>query len=152
MQSIVPRPVTLNFSQGLNLKSDPWQVPMGQFLSLENSIFTTQGQLRKRNGYGLITTIPGAATITTYLGNLVSLSSVLNIYSEDTNQVIDTGAIQPMGLSVLPMVRSATSQTTVDVAIAPNGLSCETWIDSNGISYYQINDSVTGGTIVPSVS
>lgn len=152
MQSLIPQPVTLNFSQGVNLKSDPWQVPMGQFLELKNSIFTTQGQLRKRNGYGLITTIPGAATITTYLGNLVSLSSVLNIYSQDTNQVISTGIIQPMGLDVLPIVRSATSQTTVDIAVAPNGLSCETWLDSNGSSYYQINDSMTGGTIIPSVS
>jgi len=152
MAGIVPRPVTINFAQGVNLKSDPWQVPMGQFLAMENSIFTTQGQLRKRNGYGLITTIPNAATITTYLGDLISLSDVLNLYSPDTKSVIDTGPIQPMGLSVLPMVRSATSQTTVDAAIAPNGLCCEVWLDSNGSSYYQINNSVTGGTVIPSVS
>jgi hypothetical protein len=152
MAGIIPQPVTLNFSQGVNLKSDPWQIPLGQFLALENSVFTTQGQLKKRNGYGLITTIPEAATITTYLGNLVSLSDELNIYSQDTNTVIDTGPLQPMGLSVLPMVRSATSQTTVDAAVAPNGLCCETWLDGDGSSYYQINDSVTGGIIIPSVS
>lgn len=151
MQSLIPQPVTINFSQGLNLKSDPWQVPVGQFLDLRNSVFTTQGQLRKRNGYKLITTIPGAATITTYIGNLVSLSSVLNVYSQDTNTVIPAGSMQPMGLSVLAIVRSATSQTTVDVAIAPNGLACEVWLDSNGDSYYQISDSSTGGTIVPYV-
>jgi hypothetical protein len=152
MQSLVPQPVTINFAKGVNLKTDPWQVPMGEFLALENSIFTTQGQLRKRNGYGLITTIQDAATITTYLNDLVALGSDLSLFSQSTNTVIDTGAIQPMGLSVLPMVRSATSQKTVDAAIAPNGLCCETWLDSNGNSYYQINNSVTGGTIVPSVS
>src|SRR5271165_4562538 len=119
---------------------------MGQWLALENSIFTTQNMLRKRNGYGLLATIPGAATITTYLGNLVSLGNELNIYSEDTKTVFPTGSMQPMSLSVLPMVRSATSQTTVDLAIAPNGLTCEVWLDSNGNSYYQINDSATGGT------
>lgn len=152
MQSIIQQAVTINFVQGVNLKSDPWQIPIGQFLELKNSIFTTQGQLSKRNGYELIATIPGAATITTYLGNLVSLSSALNIYSQDTKTVINTGPLQPMGLSVLPMVRSATSQTTVDIAVAPNGLSCETWLDSNGNSYYQINDSLTGGTIIPAIS
>lgn len=152
MQSIVPQPVTIPFTQGVNLKTDPWQVPMGQWLALENSVFTTQGQLRKRNGYGLITIIPGAATIATYLGNLVSLGSELGLYSQDTMQVINTGPIQPMGLSVLPIVRSATSQTTVDAVVAPNGLVCETWLDSDGHSYYQINDSSSGGTIIPKIS
>ncbi len=152
MQSIVQQPVTINFTQGVNLKTDPWQVPMGQFLALENSIFTTQGQLRKRNGYELITTIVGASTITTYFDNLISLGQSLNIFSEDTNQVINTGPVQPLALSVLPVVRSATSQTTVDLVVAPNGLTCEAWLDSDGNSYYQINDSVTGGTIIPKVS
>jgi len=152
MQSIVPQPVTLNFGQGVNLKEDPWQIPMGQWLALENSVFTTGNRLTKRNGYGLLATIPGASTVTTYLGNLVALGNSLDIYSEDTKTVFDTGPIQPMGLSTIPVVRSATGQTTVDIAIAPNGLSIETWLDSNGNSYYQINDSATGGTIVPSVS
>lgn len=152
MQSIVPQPVTINFSQGVNLKSDPWQVPMGQFLALENSVFTTQGQLRKRNGYELLITILYAATITTYLENLISIGNSLNLFSKDTQSVINTGPIQPLGLSVLPMVRSATGQITVDAVISPNGLSCEVWLDSNGSSYYQINDSITGGTIISSVS
>lgn len=152
MAGIIPQPVSINFTQGVNLKTDPWQVPMGQFLALENSIFTTAGQLRKRNGYELITTINDASTVTTYLGNLVSIGSSLNVFSEDTNQDINTGSIQPMALSVLPMVRSATSQTTVDLAVAPNGLTCEAWLDSNGNSYYQINDSSTSGTIIPKVA
>lgn len=152
MAGIAQQPVTINFSQGVNLKTDPWQVPMGQFLELINSVFTTQGQLRKRNGYELLTTILDASTITTYIDNLVSLGTSLELFSNDSNQVINTGAIQPMGLSVLPMVRSATGQTTVDAVIAPNGLSLEAWLDTDGNSYYQINDSVTGGTIVPKVS
>jgi hypothetical protein len=152
MQSISPQPVTINFTQGVNLKTDPWQVPLGQFLALENSVFTIQGLLKKRNGYGLLATITGASTITTYLGNLLALGTELTVFSEESNSLIAAGAIQPMALSVLPLVRSATSQTTVDVAIAPNGLSCETWLDSDGNTYYQINDSATGGTIVPKVA
>ena len=152
MAGIVPQPITINFGQGVDLKTDPWQVSMGNWLAIENGVFTVGKRLTKRNGYGLITTIPGAATITTYLGNLISLGTSLNLYSEDTNQIINAGPLQPMGLSVLPLVRSATSQTTVDAAVAPNGLVCETWLDSNGNSYYQITDSTTGGTIIPSVS
>ena len=145
--------VNINFSKGVDTKTDPWQLPVGTFLSLQNSVFTTQGQLRKRNGYGLVTTIAGSATVTTFSGNLVSIgTNSLNLYSEDTNTVIDTGYIQPMGLSVLPMVRRASAQTTVDISIASNGLACSTWLDSDGNSYYQINDSVTGGTIVPAVA
>lgn len=147
--AIVPQVVTVNFQQGVNTKTDPWQVPIGQFLSLENSVFTIQGQLKKRNGYGLVTTIPEAATITTYFENLVALSpKSLTLYSQDTGTSINTGYIQPMSLSVIPQVRRATSQNTVDTAIAPNGLSCSVWLDSDGNSYYQINDSINGGTIV----
>jgi hypothetical protein len=149
---IQPQVVTINFQQGVNTKTDPYQVPIGQFLSLENSVFSTQGQLKKRNGYGLVTTIPNAATITTFSGNLVALSQKsLDLYSEDTGKTINTGYIQPMSLSVLPFVRRPTGQTTVDMAVAPNGLACSTWLDTDGNSYYQINDSATGGTIVPLV-
>jgi hypothetical protein len=152
MAGIIPQPVTINFGQGVDLKTDPWQIAMGNWLSLENSVFTTGNRLTKRNGYELLITIPNAATTTTYLSNLISIGTNLNIYSEDTKSAINTGTLQPMNLNVLPMVRRATSQTTVDTVIAPNGLSCEVWLDSDGNSYYQINDSVTGGTIVPTVA
>lgn len=148
MQSIVQQPVTIPFNKGVNLKTDPWQVPMGQWLALENSIFTTEGQLKKRNGYELLTTISGASTVTTFLNNLVALGSNLSLFSKDTQSLINTGPIQPMDLSVLSMVRRGTSQNTVDLVIAPNGLTCEAWQDSDGKAYYQINDSSTGGTIV----
>jgi len=150
--SIQPQVVTVNFQEGLNTKTDPYQVPSGQFLQLENSVFSTQGQLKKRNGYELVTTIPNSATVTTYSGNLVSLgTNSFNLYSEDTQKTINSGYIQPMSLNVKPLVRRATGQTTVDSVIAPNGLVCSTWLDSDGNSYYQINDSSTGGTIVPFV-
>lgn len=146
------QPVSINFTQGLNTKTDPWQLPVGQFLSLENSVFSTEGQLKKRNGYELVTAIPNSSTVTTFSENLVTISDSLNLYSEDTNTVINTGAIQPLSLSVSPLVRRPTGQNTVDVAIAPNGLACSTWNDSDGNCYYQINNSSNGGTISPAVS
>lgn len=146
------QPVGINFTQGLNTKTDPWQLPVGQFLSLENSVFSTEGQLKKRNGYGLVTTIAGASTVTTFSDNLVGIGNSLEIFSENTNTVINSGSIQPLSLTAKPLVRRATSQQTVDSAIASNGLVCSTWNDSDGNAYYQINDSVTGGTMVPITS
>ncbi len=146
------QPVAINFVQGLNTKTDPWQLPPGQFLALENSVFSTLGQLKKRNGYGLVTTFSDASTISTFSGNLVGIGNVLNLYSEDTQKNINTGYIQPLSLSVLPMVRRASGQTTVDTAIAPNGLCCSAWLDSDANSYYQVSDSTTGSAIVPAVA
>ena len=50
--------VNINFMQGLDTKTDPYQVQMGKFLSLTNSVFTTTGRLTKRNGFAQITELP----------------------------------------------------------------------------------------------
>jgi len=49
--SLNKQQVTVNFARGVDTKTDPWQVPIGSFLELENSVFTKQGLLQKRNGY-----------------------------------------------------------------------------------------------------
>jgi len=43
--------VAVNFGRGLDTKTDPWQVPVGNFLNLENTIFNKIGRLEKRNGF-----------------------------------------------------------------------------------------------------
>ena len=144
--------VNINFSQGLDTKTDEFQVSGGHFLSLVNSIFTKTGLLQKRNGFGLITTATGSSTVTTFSESLVTLGNEsLNVYSLETGLSANTGFLQPLSIATQPMVRSATSQTTCDIAIAANGLSCSTWLDSNANSYYQISDSANGTIIVPSV-
>lgn len=146
------QPVNINFAQGIDQKSDPKAIPVGKFKSLVNRVFNKFGLLDKRNGYGLVTSLTNASTLTTLGGGLVTIGAgELQAYSAEANLAVNTGFIQPLSLSVLPMVRSATSQTTVDLAIASNGLACSTWLDSNGNSYYQIADSSTGQIVVPSV-
>ena len=44
------RQIAVNFAQGLDTKSDPRQV-QGKLLVAENAVFTSPGQLKKRNGY-----------------------------------------------------------------------------------------------------
>lgn len=146
------QPISINFSGGLDQKTDPFQVQAGKFSALSNSVFNKVGRMQKRNGFGNLTTVSNASTVTNYNDTLVSIGTELNAYSPDNNQVVNAGFIQPLSLSTQALVRSATSQTTVDVAVDSSGLCCSTWLDSNGSSYYQVSDSITGQTVVPAVA
>ncbi len=141
--------ININFGQGLETKIDDKQVPSGKFLALQNSVFDKIGRLTKRNGFPLLTTLPDDAqtTLTTFSSNLVATGSNLFAYSQDTNQWLDKGLIQPIDLSVQSLVRVSTSQTSPDMAVASNGLTCLVYVDS-GVSYYQVSDSATGQQIV----
>jgi hypothetical protein len=141
--------VTIDFTQGLQTKTDPYQVPVGQFLALNNSVFTTSGRLTKRNGFATLTALPNAnqSTLTTLNDNLIATGSNLYAFSADTNQWVNQGIVQPAQLATLPLLRVSTSQTSPDTATASNGLICLVYMDS-GNAYYQISDSVTGQQIV----
>jgi hypothetical protein len=147
------QPVSINFSQGIDTKSDPYQVPIGKFLSLVNSVFTTAGRLTKRLGFANITALPNnqQTTLTTFNGNLTATGSDLYAFSADTNMWLNKGTIQPIQLNTLSLVRSSTSQQSPDTAVTANGLICLAYMDS-GHSYYQISDSTTGQQIVNRVS
>jgi len=142
-------PISINFGQGLDLKTDKNQVQVGKFLTLVNSVFTTGNQLTKRNGFAEITTLPNTlqTTLTTLNDNLLATGSNLYTYSPDIDEWLNKGVIQPVDLSVLSLVRASTSQISPDIAIASNGLSCLVYMDS-GASYYQIIDTNTGQQII----
>lgn len=143
------QPVSLNFSQGLDTKTDAYQIAIGKFLALNNSVFTTGGRLTKRSGFANITNLPNSdqTTLTTLNDNLIATGSNLYSFSADTNQWINKGSIQPVNLSVQSMVRSSTAQISPDSAVTSNGLLCLSYMDSGNV-YYQISDSVTGEQIV----
>lgn len=147
--ALMKRPVPINFTKGLETKTDPFQIPVGSFLELSNSIFTTTGRLTKRNGFANLTKLPNTdqTVITTLNDNLLTTGKDLLSYSADTNTWLDKGVVQPVQLSVQPLVRVSTSQTAPDTAISASGLVCLVYVD-NGIAYYQISDSVTGEQIV----
>lgn len=144
--------VNINFSQGLDTKTDPFQVPLGKFLSLDNSIFTKGGLLQKRNGYAPLPSLPIPATyVTTFNGNLTAIGTSIQALSEGSNSWLNIGKLQPLSLSVLPAIRSAISQTQTDSVTASNGLTCIAYTEINGVtpSYrYAIQDSVTGQNVV----
>lgn len=142
-------PVNINFAQGLDTKSDPYQVQIGKFLTLTNSVFTTANRLTKRNGFNKITTLPvdTQTTLTTFNENLLATGEDLYAFSADTNQWFNKGSILPIGLETLALCHVSTSQTAPDSQVAPNGLVCFAYMD-NGVAYYQISDSATGQQVI----
>lgn len=143
------QPVSITFGQGLDTKSDPFQVPIGKFLELKNSVFTTANRLSKRNGFKQITNLPNTdqTTLTTLNDNLIATGSDLYAFSQSTNQWLNEGTIQPVQLDTQSLVRNSSAQESPDSAIAANNLICLSYVDT-GFAYYQISDKITGQQIV----
>lgn len=151
------RGVSLSFGQGLDTKTDPFQIAPGKLLRLQNTVYNKIGLLTKRNGFGYLPTLPDETNnyLTTYNGNLTAIGSKLNALNDGSKNWVTRGNIQPAKLSVSTLVRSGTNQSSVDVAIAPNGLVCTVFTDnvpvmgSNVAQYkYVISDNVTGQNII----
>ncbi len=150
------QPVPINFSKGVNTKTDPFQLSVGEFLSLQNTIFTKAGLLQKRNGYGALAALPDTtfSYATTFNGNLTAIGNKLAAYSSGSDTWVSKGTFQPVALDTLPLIRSNTNQSTCDTAISPSGLVCVAYTDqdptnlSSSIYRYAILDSTTGQNVV----
>jgi hypothetical protein len=147
--------VDISFAKGVDTKTDPWRVSVGNFLSLENMIFTTGMRLTKRNGYGALPALPETATyLTTFNGNLTAIGSSLQAYSQGTMEWFNKGTLQPVELEVLPLIRSNTNQSQLDTAVSSTGLVCTVYTDQTPTSLstprymYAIADSTTGQNII----
>lgn len=148
------QPVNIDFSKGLNLKVDPYQVPVGNFLSLVNSVFDKVGRLTKRNGFPELTTLPDTTTsyLTTFNGDLQAIGPNILAYSPGQKTWIPKGSTHPLQVSVLPLIRNSVNQVQADVAIAPNNLICTVYTELDAVATpvykYAIADSITGQNIV----
>ncbi len=148
--------ININFAQGLDTKTDPYQVQAGKFLELNNSIFLNGGRLTKRNGFSALTPLPStsASFLTTFQGALTAIDSKLYALSSSANEWVNQGTIEPVGLSVTTLIRNNTNQSWADSAISPNGLVCTVYTDQNPSSLstpiykYVIADSSTGQNVV----
>lgn len=147
----------INFAGGLDLKTDPFQVQPGKFLSLENSVFSKGGLLQKRNGNAALASLPDATSTytTTYGGNLLALGDTIQAYDASNNVWIDKGIIQNVDVNITPIVRSATNQIQADSAIAANGLVCTVFTDSVPVSgslvsqyKYTVTNQTTGLVVI----
>lgn len=159
--------LNINFSQGLETKTDPYQIPFGKFLNLRNCVFRKQGRLTKRYGNKLLTQLPyitnegsqsfltPTSFVTTFSGNLTSIGPSLLAFSIPSEEWIDKGDLKPVTLSTLPLIRSNNTQSQADSVVSPNGLVLTAYTDqvSNGTSNspvykYVIADVATGQNII----
>lgn len=152
MPQPVKQPINIDFSKGLNLKADPYQVPVGNFLSLVNTVFDKVGRLTKRNGFGYLTPLPSPTSyLTTFNEDLQAIGNTLLSYSAGQSTWLDKGSTYPLELSTMPLVRNAVEQVQADVAIASNGVMITVYTETNGSTTtykYVIADSTTGQNIV----
>jgi hypothetical protein len=145
--------VSVNFQKGLDTKTDPWQVPIGNFLSLENSVFTKQGLLQKRNGFNQIGSLTNdnISNLTTYNNNLTAVGNSVYVYDLENQTFTAKGKYQPLEFNSIPMVNNNFSQSSIDTAINPNGVVCGVYYEANRTSKsykYVIIDSITGQSLV----
>lgn len=143
--------LSLPFGQGVDTKTDPWQVSPGKFQVMKNSVFTKGGLLGKRNAFAPLTPLPSGAeatTLTTFKGNLTAIGNKLYAYNNAAMEWEDRGRIQTLDLSVEALVRNSRSQAAPDVATTTTGLSCAVFLDADGSYKYQISDSNTGQILV----
>lgn len=150
------QPITLNFSQGIDQKTDPFQIPLGKFYTLQNSIFDKGGQLKKRNGYGYLPSLPDSASsyLTTFNGDLTAIGNSFYAYSSPSETWVEQADIQPVSISATSLIKSNTNQSSADSATAPNGFVCVAYTDQTNTSLstpvhkYVIADSTTGQNII----
>jgi hypothetical protein len=145
--------ININFAQGLDLKTDPWQVDAGKFLALQNTVFNKGGKLQKRNGFGNLTALmdDSSTYLTTLNNNLTTIGNTVNAFSQGSDTWISKGSIQPMELSTLPLIRNNLNQTQCDAAVAPNNFVCTVYSELNNTTTtfkYAVADSITGQNIV----
>lgn len=126
--------VNINFSQGLDTKTDPWQVPIGKFERLENAVFQKGGLLQKRNGYRVLNSLSGSY-VTTLNGNLIAIGDTVSAYSSSLMAGVAKGKLQPCSLDVLSLIKNNLNQSQCD-AVVSNNLVCTT--------YTQTTETVTG--------
>lgn len=165
----VKQSVQINFAGGLDLKTDSWQVGPTNFLSLNNSIFTTGGRLTKRNGFGnLGNSINAPQYALTYsnvganlnfatkcfaYNNELCINDRFNLYSRDqaNNALTYKGRSTILGLSTSNIAQDINTKINMDVSIdTTSGVKIYTWFNDIGFNdvRYSIQDIATGQFIV----
>ena len=150
--------VKFGFGGGADTKTDPWQVPAGKFLAIENMIYSKTGALVKRSGLPS-TTIPavtGNNQVATIGNGLASLGQTFQTYSPALNAWQAQPSFTPASIAVNPLVRNSQSQSAADTVIAANGLQCTVYCNASFVGgeafyadvSYQIVDSNTGQIVV----
>lgn len=146
--------VNINFQQGLDLKTDPWQISIGKFLSLMNCKFQKGGLLSKRDGYAYVTGAPtNSKFLATLNENLIAVGNTISADCQSLERFITKGTLQPCSLNVLPLIRNNLNQVQTD-SVTSNDLTCVVYTQQTANStglvtnyLFAIQDATTGQNI-----
>lgn len=160
--------VPLNIAQGVDTKTDPKQVVMGKFLSLENGTMVNPKEFQKRNGHVALSqnidgtgTITSAAALATFKSELTLATGVSSFYSftQANNNWEYKGTHTGCEVTSQPVHKNKYNQLGADVAYHSSGLalfiSMPSYSDSALFAttdilptVYSIQDTVTGEWLV----
>lgn len=152
---MVKESIPISFANGLDTKTDPKQVSIGNFVSLENSVFTNAGLLQKRNGFAELVALPNYvfSNVTTFNTSLTAIGTAIAAYSPTTTSWSAKGTLQPLTLSTVALIRNNYSQQSCDTAIAANNVCCVVYLENQNtgsdIGKYAIVDSITQQVLIP---
>lgn len=148
--------IPVSFNQGVDTKSDPYQIPVGKLLELENAIFSKAGALSKRNGYDILSRIQldtgekitSSTTSTTFNNNLLLMDNVnLFSYSAGAEAWVNKGNLTSCQVSSNQIIHNSSNQANQDGAIL-DGIEVYVYEDISGGVYYSVVDYVTKTFII----
>lgn len=157
--------VPINFSKGIDTKVDPFQLPIGNFAELKNSIFDKLGMMKKRNGYASMTTsIYNPLTLSSkYFGTNVAAGKFISefndeiligdgkdlfSYSNSQTAWAYKGRLTTLEPTISPVVVTGGDQALSDGTInVASGFSLYAWEIDSGCNYSVI-DSTTKQVLI----
>lgn len=146
--------IPISMGRGLDTKTDAKQLELGTMVALQNAIFQTPKELRKRGGFTPFTqNLQGGGTISKGLGiaaynNELTLmdGSFLYSYNASGPNWVNKGQLPLCEISSQVVIENSGSQTNCDSATT-GALTCYTWTDSSGGVRCTVIDQVTGQSI-----
>jgi len=147
--------IPVSFYQGLDTKSDPKQVVQGRLLELENGIFVSPGQIKKRPGLDIYDpdiesgdTFESGSALATYNEELLVFTGE-EVYTRlpSSNQWLHKGSTTSIITRTDQVVRNGYIQSNPDLTFL-SGTELYAWSDSRGGIRYTIFDAVTRTPIV----
>lgn len=144
-------PLPIQFSGGVDSRTEPKQVPTTKLLDLKNCVFTKLLTLSKRTGYRALSTqiqdaagsILNARGLGQRDGEILCFTDK-RCYSQrpSADRWADTGEVAATVATTLPIARTGTYQTQPDVA-ERNGIRVVAWEDSRGGVWCSVIESET---------
>lgn len=150
--SLAKSKISMNFSSGINTKSDDKQMSTGVLVTAENVNYDSPGKIQKATGYEALSLLDvngskltDLKSVTSFNDELLALTNKdLYAYSENIERWIHKGKVVDVRGSSLSVVKNEKQQSQLD-CIYVNNTKIFVYVDSEGIKYTvidRLNDTV----------